>query len=210
MELSFDGQLVKNHTSALQNKALVVAKELPVPSGAAFQYTFLRHHRARRIRLTVRSDGSVLVTAPRRAPLFLIERFVWEKAEWVREKIDFFKAQPGGLFPKLTGNEYRRHRQAALNLAKQKVIFFNKRYHFFYNAITVRNQRTRWGSCSRKKNLNFNYKIALLPERFVDYIIVHELCHLQELNHSREFWQLVEHAIPDYRIRLAELKKVRV
>jgi hypothetical protein len=68
----------------------------------------------------------------------------------------------------------------------------------------------RWGSCSKKGNLNFNYKIALLPQRHSDYVIVHELCHLREFNHSKKFWDLVEQAVPNHRALRTELKRAGV
>ena len=85
---------------------------------------------------------------------------------------------------------------------------FNQIYGFQYNKINIRNQKTRWGSCSKKGNLNFNYKIALLPEKYADYIVVHELCHLKEFNHSRSFWNLVARTIPDFRERKKRIKNI--
>jgi len=94
--------------------------------------------------------------------------------------------------------EYLEYKERALVLAKQRLEYFNQKYGFKFNRISIKNQKTRWGSCSKKGNLNFNYNIALLPEQLADYIIVHELCHLQELNHSRKFWGLVAQSFPDY------------
>lgn len=94
--------------------------------------------------------------------------------------------------------QYIEYKEQAKILAERKVIEFNLIYSFPVNKITIRNQKTRWGSCSRKGNLNFTYKIALLPEKLVDYIIVHEICHLGEFNHSQNFWDLVAKTIPDY------------
>ena len=92
-------------------------------------------------------------------------------------------------------------------MAQKKVLKFNKIYKFKYNKINIKNQKTRWGSCSVKGNLNFNYKIALLPEKLAEYIVVHELCHLGEFNHSYKFWKLVEKTIPDYLEIKEDLKK---
>ena len=89
----------------------------------------------------------------------------------------------------------------------ERVDHFNTTYKFKFNRINIKNQKTRWGSCSNKGNLNFNYKIVLLPERLADYIIVHELCHLKELNHSKKFWNLVAKAMPDYPQIRDELNK---
>ncbi len=84
---------------------------------------------------------------------------------------------------------------------EERIKYFNKKYGFHYNKINVKNQKTRWGSCSKKRNLNFNYKILFLPEKARDYIIVHELCHLRELNHSRNFWGLVAKIFPEWRAK---------
>jgi predicted metal-dependent hydrolase len=98
------------------------------------------------------------------------------------------------------------NKDKALQIAKDRINHFNKYYNFQFKNITIKNQKTRWGSCSRKGNLNFNYKIALLPENISDYIIVHELCHLKEFNHSKRFWDLVAETIPDYLILRKKLK----
>lgn len=91
-------------------------------------------------------------------------------------------------------------------MVERKIEQFNAVYNFKVGRVSIRNQRSRWGSCSRLGNLNFNFKIALLPEPLVDYLIVHELCHLGEFNHSPRFWDLVAHTIPDYRAKRRALK----
>lgn len=109
---------------------------------------------------------------------------------------------------KKSREEYLKHKERARGLVQGKVEEFCKMYGFKAGKVSVRNQRTRWGSCSKKGNLNFNYKIALLPEKLADYIVVHEVCHLGEFNHSRNFWNLVARAAPDYLQLRAELKKL--
>ena len=98
---------------------------------------------------------------------------------------------------------YKIYKKKALEIVNERIIFFNQFYGYKWNNIVIRNQKTRWGSCSKKGNLNFNYKIALLPSEVADYIIVHELCHLKEFNHSKRFWNLVSQTIPEYK----EIKK---
>jgi predicted metal-dependent hydrolase len=100
------------------------------------------------------------------------------------------------------------HKESARVLVKAKIEQFNAVYEFTVGKIAIRNTVSRWGSCSSKGNLNFNYKIVLLPERLADYIIVHELCHLKEFNHSQKFWDQVARVIPDYEARRAELRKI--
>jgi predicted metal-dependent hydrolase len=102
------------------------------------------------------------------------------------------------------------NKQKAILLAEERICHFNKHYKFAIGKIRIKNQKSRWGSCSSKGNLNFNYKVVLLPEHLSDYIIVHELCHIGEFNHSRNFWNLVEQTIPDYMGARRELKKTRI
>jgi len=92
-------------------------------------------------------------------------------------------------------------------LVKTKLEYFNQHYGFTYHRISIRNQRSRWGSCSKEGNLNFNYRIIFLPPALADYLIIHELCHLKEFNHSRAFWALVAQTIPHYQTVRRELKK---
>lgn len=154
--------------------------------------------RAKRMRIAIYCDGAVVVTAPNGVNGNLIEQFILRKARWIFDKLDYFKARGNHPFVRSGKGEFLKYKQEALVLAKSRVEYFNEKYGFKFNKINIRNQKTRWGSCSRKGNLNFNYKIALLPEHLADYIIVHELCHLREFNHSKKFWNLVAQEIPDY------------
>ncbi|HWJ02239.1 MAG TPA: SprT family zinc-dependent metalloprotease [Verrucomicrobiae bacterium] len=88
--------------------------------------------------------------------------------------------------------------QTARAYIPQRVANLNQKLQFDYNRVTIRNQRTRWGSCSGQKNLNFNWRLLLAPQKILDYIIMHELAHLKEMNHSQRFWELVEEIYPDY------------
>ncbi len=101
---------------------------------------------------------------------------------------------------------YLEHKEAARCLVISRVKHWNQFYGFEYNRIAIRNQRRCWGSCSSLKNLNFNYRILFLPPHLQDYIVVHELCHLEELNHGKEFWNLVQRQIPHYEDHIKELK----
>jgi len=106
-----------------------------------------------------------------------------------------------------TKKDYKKYKGQALALAVNRILYFNKIYGVKVNKINIKNQKTRWGSCSKKGNLNFNYKIALISGRLADYIIAHELCHLKEFNHKQKFWNLVGQAVPDYLEMRKELKK---
>lgn len=91
------------------------------------------------------------------------------------------------------------YKDEARHMVHARLEYWNLEYGFTYKRVSIRNQKTRWGSCSSQGNLNFNYRVIFLPKELVDYIIVHELCHLGELNHSAEFWSLVARALPNYR-----------
>ena len=104
---------------------------------------------------------------------------------------------------------YLKYKEDARTLITERVLHWNGFYNFEINRITIRNQRTCWGSCSEHKNLNFNYKLLFLPRHLADYIIVHELCHLSELNHSSRFWDLVAQALPSYKEHRRELRKIK-
>ena len=164
---------------------------------AMIDFELKRFRNSKVIRLMIRRDGSVLVTAPKRISQRFIERFIASKKEWIEKKLEEFKKLPKKEI-KDTKAEYTEHKEAARKLAHERIEYFNSVYKLKFKNISIRNQSTRWGSCSRKGNLNFNYKIALLPKDLADYIIVHELCHLKEHNHSPRFWRLVERTIPDY------------
>ena len=101
---------------------------------------------------------------------------------------------------------YQNHKETARALVHERLRHYNQYYQLPYNRVAIRNQRRCWGSCSSLKNLNFNYKILFLPEHLADYIIVHELCHLREMNHGKNFWNLVAEQIPDYDTRRKELR----
>lgn len=98
-----------------------------------------------------------------------------------------------------TQAHYQANKTAAIIFITQRLLELNQIYGFKYQRVSIKNQSTRWGSCSKQGNLNFHYKVAQLPADVADYVLVHELCHLQELNHSKQFWQLVARTLPNYR-----------
>jgi predicted metal-dependent hydrolase len=170
-------------------------------------YTLRRSARSWRMRLAVYRDGSVVVTAPSKAPVAMTERFLAAKAKWLLSKLEYFsKRQPNPL-SRLTRTDYITHKDEILLIIQQKVEYFNTLYGYRYQKISIKSQKTRWGSCSRKGNLNFNYKLFFMPERIQNYVVVHELCHLEEFNHSKRFWGLVARAIPDYVAVRKELRE---
>ena len=112
-------------------------------------------------------------------------------------------------FAKGSRANYEKYKEQTRSLVLQKINEYNYFYHFNFGKIAIRNQRSRWGSCSKKGNLNFNYRLALLPDELVNYVVVHELCHLGEFNHSKDFWNLVAQTIPNHVYLRKELHKIR-
>ncbi len=170
-------------------------------------YTLKIYPRSKRVRLAVYPDASFIVTAPRFVSSRTIEKFIVSKAQWILERIDYFTTFGYSHKAKDSKAEYLKYKEQARKLAHERIEHYNLIYRFKVNSISIRNQKTRWGSCSRKGNLNFNYKIVLIPQELSDYIIVHELCHLGQFNHLVKFWNLVAQTIPNHLALRKELKK---
>ena len=173
-------------------------------------YQIKQNSRSRCIRILIRPDGKVTVTAPKRVSKKEIIRFVESKMDWIKQKIVYLQENKNNnqLVPQGSRREYNQYKARAKKVAMEKIKEINSIYNFDFARVSIKFQRTRWGSCSRNKNLNFNYRIVFLPDHLANYLVAHELCHLKELNHSKKFWDLVSMAIPDYRQKSRELKMV--
>ena len=179
-----------------------ISSEIPV--------TIRRHPRARQLRLTVKHNGQVLMTVPRRVSMATAKLFIKKHLSWVQQKIEANQVHQS-LLPRTQGVvTIHRYRARARALITKKVRELNQHYQFHVGKISVRNQQSRWGSCSRQGNLNFNFRLLFLEEALLNYVVVHELCHLQEMNHSKKFWQLVETTIPNFKERRQALRKIHV
>lgn len=172
-----------------------------------FPYRILRSSR-RTMSLEIRPDGEVLVRAPNRLAVREIERFVTEKEGWIETHLQKM-AQNRSVAqsqPQLTMEELYKLADAAVDYIPKRVAHFAPLVGVTYGRITIRNQKTKWGSCSAKGNLNFNCLLMLAPPEVLDYVVVHELCHRREMNHSPAFWAEVERVMPDYHIHRQWLK----
>lgn len=173
-------------------------------------FTIRRSVRSRHVRLAVARDGAVTVTMPFGFRDRVAEKFVRQKRDWLRSKIAFFRRSQTAPPIFHTRPEYLKEKERARGVITTIVERYSRAYGFRYNAITIRNQKTCWGSCSRRGNLNFNYRMLYLPEATREYIIVHELGHLREFNHSKKFWARVARIMPDYRERKKGLRQFRL
>ena len=164
-----------------------------------FQYTLIRSAR-KTLALQIHPDGSVIVRAPLKMPAKDIHAFVEEKSEWIAKHLPKTTVVP------FTHEEIRQLAEAAKQDLPRRVQYFAPLIGVTYGRITIRSQRSRWGSCSSKGNLNFNCLLMLCPEAVRDYVVVHELCHRIEMNHSPKFWAQVERVCPNYRAHRKWLK----
>lgn len=169
--------------------------------------TIIRSSR-KTVGISVKPDGSVTVRAPKRIPKKELTELLKKKEPWIRKHIERFeREQKERQQERLTHLQLRELAQQAAAVIPGRVELFAKQIGVDYGRITIRNQKTRWGSCSGKGNLNFNCLLMLAPPEVLDYVVVHELCHRKEMNHSGAFWQEVEKILPDYKESVRWLKK---
>ncbi len=162
------------------------------------EYQIIRSRR-KTLAIEVKTDGTVIVRAPMNLSRSKIDRFVREKEAWIRTRLE--KNAHLASAPILTPEELRGLTGEAQNILPEIAARYAEKLGVTYRRITVRCQKTRWGSCSSKQNLNFNCLLMLTPPEVQEYVVVHELCHLKEMNHSAAFWAEVERILPDYRER---------
>ncbi len=169
----------------------------------------IRRSNRKTMALEVTLDARVIVRAPFRMPQAEIERFVKEKRTWIEKSLEKVNQRnvERAAQPKLTKVDLDRLADRALEVLPPKVAYYADKIGVTYGRITIRHQKTRWGSCSGKGNLNFNCLLMLAPEEVQDYVVVHELCHRKEMNHSDRFWREVEKILPDYKRRRKWLKE---
>ncbi len=175
-------------------------------------YQLIRSSR-KTLAIEITSSGSIIVRAPKYCSISLIEAFLKEKADWIERKQQELKIRRKELEERpeqrkpLSQRECQKARELARHVLEQKTGLYAGLMNVTYGRISIRDQKTRWGSCSGKGNLNFNWRLILAPEEVLDYVVVHELAHRREMNHSPAFWKLVEEILPDYRIRRQWLKQ---
>ena len=156
-------------------------------------------------------DGKVIVRAPLRARQEDIDRFVAKSEAWIRrhlqEQEEKRRQEAAHPVERMTGEQIEALAQRAAEVIPRRVAHYAPLVGVTYGKITIRNQRSRWGSCSAKGNLNFNCLLCLAPPEVLDSVVVHELCHRLEMNHSKRFYENVLRVYPDYYRHHAWLKE---
>lgn len=170
--------------------------------------------RRKTIAIQVNSDLSVTVRAPYGVTEKYIEGFLNKNEAWISKQMNEIKAKKksveSGNVENVTLDKIKALAEQALEIIPTRVEYFARIIGVTYGNITIRNQKTRWGSCSSKGNLNFNYQLYYLPDELLDYVVIHELAHRRYMDHSKEFWAEVEKYCPDYRERRQQLKKYKL
>lgn len=171
----------------------------------SLEYVLVKSKR-KSISLSVNKQGLVEVKAPFFISKFEVDRFVMAKSAWieiVKNKINKLEKTPkaGNL------QELKKQKLLTQRLIVERIKFFNPDRRFKINKVSIKNMTSRWGSCSSAGNLNFNYRLGYLDPDLLDYVVVHELCHLIEHNHGKRFWQEVRNILPDYKIKEKKVKQ---
>lgn len=175
--------------------------------GVPVRYVLNRSRRARRLRMSISPLRGLLVSAPLRSSSASVDRFVFMERAWVMKYHAVFAH--AGERREARVCLYAERKEEALRIIEAYVDRYNAPYRLDFRGVYVRNQETRWGSCSASGALTFNFLVAFLPERLASYVVVHELCHLRVMNHGPTFWLLVSKTIPDYAERRLELRAYR-
>lgn len=165
-------------------------------------YQVIRSAR-RTVAIQITGDARVLVRCPYGMGKEQIQSFVEKKMPWIQKHLNGMSAKREPL----NGEALKELASQAAEQIPKRVALFAPLVGVTYGRITIRHQRTRWGSCSGKGNLNFNCLLMLAPAEVLDYVVVHELCHRKEMNHSSQFWAEVERVCPDYRTHRKWLKQ---
>ena len=168
-------------------------------------YEWIRSRR-RTAEIQVEGDGHVVVRTPYSVTHAQVEQFIEERKDWILEKQKTLKETQEHKMV-ITEQMRKEGMEKARKVFPERVEYYARLMGISYGRITIREQKTRWGSCSGKGNLNFNWKLTLMPAELLDYVVVHELAHRKEMNHSRKFWKIVEQVLPDYRERRRRLRE---
>lgn len=173
----------------------------------------IRRSSRKSLALEVKPGGQVVARVPVSATDIMVKEFLEKHWKWILEKRRLMLERAEN---RETTHATPPHQLTSEEIEKikamfgRKVAYFSEKMGVTYGQITIRNQKTRWGSCSSKGNLNFNYQLYYLPEELLDYVVIHELAHRRHMNHSPEFWKEVERYCPDYPERRKKLKNIKL
>jgi predicted metal-dependent hydrolase len=178
-----------------------------LPFDAAPDVVFVRHARARRYLIRVRQDGVVRVTVPRWGSKREAKAFADRERAWIEKQLQRVARERSRPRPEPLDPEAER---ALRSRAKQdlppRLLALAAQHGLTVTRITIRNQRSRWGSCARSGHICLNWRLVMMPDFVRDYVMIHELMHLERMDHSPAFWKLVQAACPEYKDARAWLR----
>ena len=158
--------------------------------------------------LYVRQDGRIEVRAPLKTSKAYIDNFVMQKQDWIKNTRNKLTARHSAKkVIELTQQEEAKYKKQAKGYFQLKCQHFAGQMGLCHGAVRVNGAKTRWGSCNRRGDINFTYRLLFAPEELIDYVVVHELAHTKEMNHSANFWKIVEQTMPDYKARRMKLRE---
>ena len=166
---------------------------------------FVRHPRARRYVISVRGDGTVRVTVPRWGSKREAREFAERERRWIEKQ----RARLEPAAPVPDAGLQRAMRERAKHELPPRLKELAALHGLRVSRVSIRNQRWRWGSCSRNGHICLNWRLVTMPDSVRDYVLIHELMHLKRMDHSPRFWKLVEAACPEYRSARAYLRALR-
>jgi len=161
--------------------------------------------RRRSLALIITDEAKLIVRAPLKLPTEAIERFIEQKRSWIDRQIARLAARPRPII--LTEEERKGWRRVAREKINERCHYFSELTGYRPVAVKISNARKRWGSCGAKGMINFSWRLAMAPPPVIDYVVVHELVHLIERNHSSHFWRRVAEIIPDHRLHRRWLRE---
>jgi predicted metal-dependent hydrolase len=168
---------------------------------------FIRHPTARRYVIRVRLDGSVRVTIPRWGSKRAAAEFVARQGEWIAEQQVKVARARERRRPAMPKEQVQALRARARNELPPRLLALAERFGLTVTKISIRNQRWRWGSCSRQGHICLNWRLVDMPDAIRDYVLIHELMHLKRMDHSPAFWKQVAAACPEYQQARAWLRR---
>lgn len=170
------------------------------------EYTIIRSKR-RTVSVEITRKAEVIVRAPLKMSNRDIEKFITEKSSWIEKTLEKVNSRNEiNSLPPFTEEEISLLTKRAKEYISNRVSFFADEMQLAFGRVCIKHQKTRWGSCSGKGNLNFNCLLMLCPLEVIDYVIIHELCHIKHHNHSKNFWDEVEKYMPEYKTHRKWLK----
>ncbi len=164
----------------------------------------IKYSKRRTLAISVK-DGKVIVRSPIGLSKDRIEKAVASHLSWI-EKKQKEQIEKAEKVPVLSDEEIKALRKKARQVLNSKTEYYSKIMNLKYGRITITGAKTRFGSCSSKGNISYSYRLMLYPEEAIDYVVVHELAHLKEMNHSARFYSVIEGVLPDYKKRKKLLK----